>query len=145
MKGVRSIVNPTAVTNRFITRQVGKTKKYVTKKVANDDISDPLIVAKHSESIIKMAGRYPIDKIGQVRWSLLKDDSFPDDIRKLREMTGWTDEQIIAHYWNVDKFRELWEKILSMTKDDLEFCIVTMSRDKDWEAKDYENKVKVLA
>jgi len=135
---LKSFISPKAQTQRFINRKVASTKKYVEKKVSNDDISDPEVIGKQAKSIARMYRMYPAEKLLEARWNLLKDDSFPDDIRKLRGMTGWSDEQIIEHYWGREEFQDLW-RLLSMDKDNLEFCVKVMSRNPDWENEQLED------
>lgn len=140
MKVLNRFTSKEAVANRL----ADKARYTINKAVAKDDISKPKIVIKHCEFIINALNTNRLYTAQKARGNLLQNRAFPSDIRKLRKITGWSDYDIIEYYWGIDKFRELWDEYLKMSKEDLKYCVEVMSRDKNWDTRNYENKPNLV-
>lgn len=125
-----------AFLEKIVSRKVNKEVDKATKGMK---ITNPDTIRKQATAMIKLLNMQPAYASGKARSNLLKDKGLPSDIRKLRKKTNWSDSDIIEFYWKVDAFRELWCEVLSMDRDNWVFCVVTMSRDKDWDRKEEQN------
>lgn len=100
-------------------------------------------IGEQAKLMIRMIKEFPNYTAANCRSSILKDSGLPADIRKLRKKEGWSDYDIIEHYWSFEQFRELWTEYLDMDKENFVFCVKIMSKDKNWDTRNYGNKLDI--
>lgn len=88
------------------------------KERAYDATIGKLVIKMSLEQQVELARRFPAPVIEKQK-GLLK--TFPKDVQKLAD-EGQTEEEIKAHYWGCQPFKEYWES-LDLIEDTLDGMI----------------------